>query len=134
MTTQDQTPDMSAIKERMQKTWTSGDFAKIGNRPVVVGESLREAVDLRSGDRVLDVATRKSTATRWQGDQRVPEGNDASGKALRPRKGSPDPVPEMADRASLGRRPDGILAGHRPAAEPSDRHQLSGKENKPWQP
>ena len=57
MTTQNQAPDMSAIKERMHKIWTSGDFARIGNRIVIVGESLCEAVDLRSGEEVLDVAT-----------------------------------------------------------------------------
>lgn len=57
MTMQEQAPDMSAIKERMHKIWTSGDFARIGNRMVIVGELLCEAVDLRSGNEVLDVAT-----------------------------------------------------------------------------
>jgi ubiquinone/menaquinone biosynthesis C-methylase UbiE len=57
MTTQDQAPNMDAIKERMRKIWTSGDFSKIGNSLVIVGELLCEAVDLRSGDEVLDVAT-----------------------------------------------------------------------------
>ena len=57
MTTQNQVPDMSAIKERMHKVWTSGDYAKIGNPIAIMGELLCEAVDLRSGDRVLDVAT-----------------------------------------------------------------------------
>jgi ubiquinone/menaquinone biosynthesis C-methylase UbiE len=52
-----QEPSMSAIKERMQKIWTSGDYAKIGNPLVIMGELLCEAVDLRSGDKVLDVAT-----------------------------------------------------------------------------
>jgi ubiquinone/menaquinone biosynthesis C-methylase UbiE len=57
MTTQDQAPDMSAIKERMYKVWTSGEYARIGNPISIMGELLCEAVDLRSGDRVLDVAT-----------------------------------------------------------------------------
>lgn len=57
MTTQDQAPNMSAIKERMHKIWTSGDFARIGNRLVLIGERLCEAVDLHSGEEVLDVAT-----------------------------------------------------------------------------
>ena len=48
---------MGAIKERMQKIWTSGDYAKIGNPLVIMGERFCEAVDLRAGDRVLDVAT-----------------------------------------------------------------------------
>lgn len=57
MTTKDQAPDMSAIKDRMQKIWTSGEYAKIGNPLVIMGELLCEAVDLRAGDKVLDVAT-----------------------------------------------------------------------------
>jgi ubiquinone/menaquinone biosynthesis C-methylase UbiE len=57
MSTQPKQPDLVAIKDRQQKTWTSGNFARIGNRMVIVGELLCEAVDLRAGDRVLDVAT-----------------------------------------------------------------------------
>ncbi len=57
MTTQDQAPSMDAIKERMHKVWTSGEYARIGNPLVLIGELLCEAVDLRSGDKVLDVAT-----------------------------------------------------------------------------
>ena len=57
MTTHDQAPGMSAIKERMQKIWTSGEYARIGNPIAIMGELLCEAVDLRSGDEVLDVAT-----------------------------------------------------------------------------
>ncbi len=48
---------MGAIKERQQKTWTSGDYAMVGNLLVIMGERLCEAVDLRAGDKVLDVAT-----------------------------------------------------------------------------
>lgn len=54
MTTQ---PTLTTIKERQQKTWTSGDYAKIGNPLVIMGERLCETVDLRSGQKVLDVAT-----------------------------------------------------------------------------
>ncbi|WP_119068113.1 class I SAM-dependent methyltransferase [Rubrobacter indicoceani] len=50
-------PDISAIKERMRKVWTSGEYARIGNPLVLIGESLCEAADLRSGCKVLDVAT-----------------------------------------------------------------------------
>ena len=57
MDTQDQAPSMDAIKERMHKVWTSGDYARIGNPLVLIGELLCEAVDLRSGNEVLDVAT-----------------------------------------------------------------------------
>src|SRR5215207_9839736 len=57
MATQPQPPDTSAIKERQQKTWTSGNYAMVGNLLVVMGEQLCDAVDLRSGEKVLDVAT-----------------------------------------------------------------------------
>src|SRR5512145_3286795 len=49
-------PDFEAIKTRQQATWASGDFGQIGVRLQIVGESLCEAVDLRAGERVLDVA------------------------------------------------------------------------------
>jgi ubiquinone/menaquinone biosynthesis C-methylase UbiE len=52
-----QTPTLTTIKERQQKTWTSGDYARIGNSLVIMGERLSEAVDVRPGQKVLDVAT-----------------------------------------------------------------------------
>ena len=57
MAVQHQAPDMGAVKERMHKVWTSGEYARIGNPIAIMGELLCEAVDLRSGDKVLDVAT-----------------------------------------------------------------------------
>ena len=56
MTTQE-APDLTAIKEKQQKTWASGDYAVVGNSLVIMGEQLNEAVDLRAGQKVLDVAT-----------------------------------------------------------------------------
>jgi SAM-dependent methyltransferase len=47
---------LAGIKARMQTTWAAGDFALIGTTLQIVGESLCEAVDLRAGERVLDVA------------------------------------------------------------------------------
>lgn len=57
------TPDYAAIKARQQATWASGDFGHIGTRIQIVGESLCEAVDLRSSDRVLDVAAGNGNAS-----------------------------------------------------------------------
>ena len=45
------------MKVRQQATWSAGDYASIGNRILVVSELLCDAVDLRAGERVLDVAT-----------------------------------------------------------------------------
>lgn len=49
--------DLAAIKARQQATWSTGDFAVIGTALQIVGENLCQAVDLRAGQRVLDVAT-----------------------------------------------------------------------------
>jgi ubiquinone/menaquinone biosynthesis C-methylase UbiE len=57
-------PDVSsAIKARQQAMWASGDFAVIGTTLQIVGELLCEAVDLRAGERVLDVAAGNGNAT-----------------------------------------------------------------------
>ena len=55
--------DLSAIKARQQMAWSSGDYAIVGNTLQIVGERLCEAVDLRSNDRVLDVAAGNGNAT-----------------------------------------------------------------------
>jgi ubiquinone/menaquinone biosynthesis C-methylase UbiE len=51
------TVELNVIKEKQQKTWASGNYAVIGNSLVIMGERLCEAVDVRSGQKVLDVAT-----------------------------------------------------------------------------
>src|SRR5690606_6016329 len=56
-------PDLSAIKARQQQTWASGDYAVIGTTLQLVGESLCEAMDLRPGSTVLDVAAGNGNAT-----------------------------------------------------------------------
>jgi SAM-dependent methyltransferase len=56
-------PDYSVIKQRQQATWASGDFAVVGTTLQIVGETLAEAVDVRSGERVLDVAAGNGNAT-----------------------------------------------------------------------
>jgi SAM-dependent methyltransferase len=51
------------VKTRQQQTWASGDYAVIGTTLQLVGESLCEAMDLRPGSRVLDVAAGNGNAT-----------------------------------------------------------------------
>ena len=63
-------PELEAIKSKQQITWSSGDFGIIGTTLQIVGESLCEAVDLRAGSRVLDVAAGNgncslAAARRW---------------------------------------------------------------------
>jgi SAM-dependent methyltransferase len=56
-------PDFVAIKRRQQATWASGDFAVIGTTLQIVGETLAEAVDIRAGEQVLDVAAGNGNAS-----------------------------------------------------------------------
>jgi ubiquinone/menaquinone biosynthesis C-methylase UbiE len=56
-------PDFTAIKQRQQATWAAGDYAMIGTTLQIVGERLCEAVDVRAGERVLDVAAGNGNAT-----------------------------------------------------------------------
>jgi ubiquinone/menaquinone biosynthesis C-methylase UbiE len=63
MTTAVITPDYTAIKQRQQATWASGDYAVVGTPLQLVGERICEAVDLRADERVLDVAAGNGNAT-----------------------------------------------------------------------
>ncbi len=56
-------PDLAALKSRQQMAWASGDYSVIGARLQIVGESLCEALDLRSGEKVLDIAAGNGNAT-----------------------------------------------------------------------
>ncbi len=62
ITTQPQV-DLMAVKSRQQATWSSGDYAVIGTTLTITGELLCEAVELRPGQRVLDVAAGNGNAT-----------------------------------------------------------------------
>jgi SAM-dependent methyltransferase len=57
------TPNYTAIKQKQQATWSSGDYAIIGTTLQIVGESLAETADVRAGERVLDVAAGNGNAT-----------------------------------------------------------------------
>jgi SAM-dependent methyltransferase len=50
-------PDYAAIKGRQQQIWASGDYHVIASLIVPISERLCDAIDLRAGERVLDVAT-----------------------------------------------------------------------------
>ena len=63
-------PDLAALKTRQQAAWSSGDYAIVGTTLQIVGEELCEALDLRAGSKVLDVAAgngkaRLAAARRW---------------------------------------------------------------------
>ena len=48
--------DLAAVKTRQQAAWSSGDYAVVGTTLQIVGELLAEGCDLRTDERVLDVA------------------------------------------------------------------------------
>jgi len=63
-------PDLAAMKARQQGAWSSGDYAVVGTTLQIVGEELCEALDLRAGQKVLDVAAGNgnvslAAARRW---------------------------------------------------------------------
>ncbi|MPZ93410.1 MAG: methyltransferase domain-containing protein [Propionibacteriales bacterium] len=49
--------DLATIKQGQQATWASGDYGRIAWFTSPLGDALCEAVQLRQGARVLDVAT-----------------------------------------------------------------------------
>jgi ubiquinone/menaquinone biosynthesis C-methylase UbiE len=55
--------DLEAIKARQHGAWSSGDYAVVGTTLQIVGEELCEALDLRSGQKVLDVAAGNGNAS-----------------------------------------------------------------------
>jgi ubiquinone/menaquinone biosynthesis C-methylase UbiE len=55
--------DLEAVKSRQQAAWSSGDYALVGTTLQIVGEQLCEAVDLRAGQTVLDVAAGNGNAS-----------------------------------------------------------------------
>ena len=62
--------DFEAIKTRQRGAWSSGDYAIVGTTLQIVGEELCEALDLRAGQKVLDVAAGNgnvslAAARRW---------------------------------------------------------------------
>src|SRR5271170_6887799 len=62
--------DLAAMKTRQQVAWSSGNYAVVGTTLQIVGEELCEALDLRAGSKVLDVAAGNgmvslAAARRW---------------------------------------------------------------------
>src|ERR1700730_7119155 len=56
-------PDLKALKARQQGAWSSGDYAVVGTTLQIVGEELCETLDIRAGQKVLDVAAGNGNAT-----------------------------------------------------------------------
>lgn len=66
----DTSVDFTAVKMRQKGAWSTGDYAVVGTTLQIVGEDLCEALDLRAGAKVLDVAAGNgnvalAAARRW---------------------------------------------------------------------
>lgn len=62
--------DLASLKVRQHSAWSAGDYAVVGSTLQIVGEQLCEALDLRAGQRVLDIAAGNgnvslAAARRW---------------------------------------------------------------------
>ena len=94
--------DLAALKTRQQAAWSSGDYAVVGTTLQIVGEELCEALDVRSGQKVLDVAAGNGNATlaaarRWC---------DVI---------STDYVPSLLERGRIRAAAEGLTVEFRPA-------------------
>jgi ubiquinone/menaquinone biosynthesis C-methylase UbiE len=56
-------PDLAALKTRQQAAWSSGNYAIVGTTLQIVGEQLCEALDIKAGSKVLDVAAGNGMAS-----------------------------------------------------------------------
>jgi 16S rRNA C967 or C1407 C5-methylase (RsmB/RsmF family) len=78
-------PDLGALNAGQRAIWASGDFAVVGTPLQIVAEVLCEAMDLRSGMRVLDVCAGHGNASlaaarRWSGASLSGAGNSGTGR------------------------------------------------------
>lgn len=63
-------PNYTAIKAKQKAVWESGDYCRLGQSLQIVGETLSEAMDVRAGQKILDVAAGNgnfsiAAARRW---------------------------------------------------------------------
>ncbi len=54
---------LESLKSRQHGAWSSGDYSAVGTTLQIVGETLCEALDVRAGQRVLDVAAGNGNAS-----------------------------------------------------------------------
>jgi SAM-dependent methyltransferase len=95
-------PSLAAIKSKQQATWSAGNYAVVGTTLQIVGETLCEAIDLRAGETVLDVA--------------AGNGNAALAAARRwARVTASDYVPALLDQARARAAADGLEMDFRAA-------------------
>lgn len=94
--------DYTAIKTKQRVAWSSGDYARIGVTLQISGEQLCEAMDLRSGQSVLDVAGGNGNATL------------AAARRFC-RVVSTDYVPELLERSRMRADADGLAVDYRQA-------------------
>ena len=107
-------PDLAAVTDVQQQTWSKGDFSVVANLVYMDAEDLAEALDLVPGERVLDVACGSGNAR----DRRGPPHPGRHGRRrLRPGAARARPRTRRRraarDRVRRGRRPGPPLRGRR---------------------
>ncbi|RJK92646.1 class I SAM-dependent methyltransferase [Vallicoccus soli] len=55
--------DLAAVTEKQRAVWGLGDYGRVGSLLTWIGESLVREVDVRAGERVLDVAAGNGSAS-----------------------------------------------------------------------
>ena len=87
-------PDLTEIKERQRLAWASGDYAMFGAALLIMSELLCEAVDLRPGQTVLDVATGSGSIVTVVAQ--VSDGAEATSADARLTRSSADELSDIA--------------------------------------
>jgi len=95
-------PSLATVKSKQRAAWSAGNYAVVGTTLQIVGESLCEALDLRAGETVLDVA--------------AGNGNAALAAARRwARVTASDYVPALLEQARARAAADGLEMAFREA-------------------
>ena len=55
--------DLAALKQRQQRMWAAGDYSRVGNSLLIMGEQLLDAMQVRANWSVLDVACGSGNTT-----------------------------------------------------------------------
>ena len=74
--------DFETIKKGQRAGWETGDYPRVGNTLQIMAEQLIEAVDVRAGQKVLDVASGQGNAAmaaarRFARSSKVPQASFA---------------------------------------------------------
>ena len=138
-----QTVDFDAIKERQRLGWETGDYSRVGSTLQSMAERLVEAADVRSGQRIIDVACGQGNAaiagarrfadatasitppTCWPRGASAPRRNTSRSRSLRLMRSGCRSRTEPLIRAPRGRKAWAVLTYLLLADRPPSRRQIA---------